>query len=145
MRPHESLEDPTAHPPGVLFLPPGTGRAYDMGAMQSVFKADGEETGDRYSVSEWWIDPGGPAVDPHSHEANEELFYVIDGTMTFRVGEAFVDAPRGSFLRVPAGVIHAFENRTDQRAGVLNVYIPGGFEPMMPSIVAWYANGQPGA
>jgi hypothetical protein len=28
-----------------------------MGRIQSVFKADGAETADRYSISEWWLDP----------------------------------------------------------------------------------------
>jgi len=32
-----------------------------------------------------------------------------------------------------------FENRTTERAGALNVFIPGGFEAHMPEIVAWYA------
>jgi mannose-6-phosphate isomerase-like protein (cupin superfamily) len=106
--------------------------------MQSTFLADGEETGNRYAVSIWWVEPHQPGPGPHSHEANEELFYVIDGTMTFRVGDQSVDAVSGTFIRVPAGVIHDFENRTSSRAGILNVFIPGGFETMMPAIVAWY-------
>jgi len=53
----------------------------------------------------------------HAHEANEELFYVLEGTMSFLAGEEWVDARRGSFLRVPAGTTHDFENRSDARAG----------------------------
>jgi mannose-6-phosphate isomerase-like protein (cupin superfamily) len=119
----------------VIFLSPEEGRAYDAGPMHAVFKADGEETGDRYCVSEWWLEAGQPGSGPHSHEANEEIFFVIEGEMSFRVGDEWIDASRGSFLRVPAGTIHDFENRSDARAGVLNVFIPGGFEPMMPRIV----------
>lgn len=106
--------------------------------MRSVFKADGIETGNRYAVSEWWLDANQPGPGPHAHEANEELFYVMAGTMTFQVGDAFVDAPAGTFLRIPPGVTHDFMNRTDEQAGVLNVFIPGGFEARMPEIVAWY-------
>jgi len=51
----------------------------------------------------------------------------------------------GSFLRIPAGVIHGFQNRTPQRAGVLNVFIPGGFEADMPGIVAGFAAHPDGA
>jgi mannose-6-phosphate isomerase-like protein (cupin superfamily) len=107
--------------------------------MQAVFKADGEETNSRYSVSEWWVEPDRVGVGPHRHEANEELFYVLQGTMTFQVADRFVDAPAGSFLRIPAGVVHGFENRTSERVGVLNVFIPGGFEERMPDVVAWFA------
>jgi mannose-6-phosphate isomerase-like protein (cupin superfamily) len=121
----------------LIFLPPGAGRAYDAGPMHAVFKADGAETDDRYCVSEWWLDAGQPGPGPHSHEANEELFYVVEGTMSFLIGEEWGEAPRGSFLRVPAGTTHDFENRGDARAGVLNVFIPGGFEILMPRIVGY--------
>jgi mannose-6-phosphate isomerase-like protein (cupin superfamily) len=127
-----------ALPAGVIVLPPGEGRHYPCGPMNSVFLADGDETGDRYSVSIWWVDAESPGPGAHSHEANEELFYVIEGTMTFLVGDQHVDAAAGTFLRIPAGVTHDFENRTASRAGALNVFIPGGFEANMPAIVDWF-------
>lgn len=111
-----------------LVLPPGAGRSYDLGAMRGVFKADGPETGDRYCVSEWRLAPGADGPGPHHHEANEELFLVTDGTMDFLVGERWIEAPRGTFLRVPAGVTHDFRNRTDSPATAFNVFLPGGFE-----------------
>jgi quercetin dioxygenase-like cupin family protein len=123
----------------VIFLPPGAGRTYDAGPMHAVFKADGAETDDRYCVSEWWLEAGQPGPGPHSHEGNEELFYVLEGTMSFLVGAEWIEASRGSFLRIPAGTAHDFENRSDARTGVLNVFIPGGFETLMPRIVAYMA------
>jgi mannose-6-phosphate isomerase-like protein (cupin superfamily) len=125
-----------------IVLPPGGGRAYTLGAMRSVFKADGAETGDRYCVSEWWLDAGKPGPGPHRHEANVELFYVLEGTMTFLVGDEHVDAERGSFLRIPAGVTHDFENRSSGAAGILNVFIPGGFEA---DYARWAADAAAGA
>jgi len=133
-------ESPASHRADeAIFLAAGAGRAYVAGPMHAVFKADGEETGDRYCVSEWWLDPWKPGPGPHSHEANDELFYVLAGEMSFRVGAQWVDAPQGSFLRIPAGVTHDFQNRSDRRAGVLNVFVPGGFETLMPQIVAYMA------
>jgi mannose-6-phosphate isomerase-like protein (cupin superfamily) len=111
-----------------LVLAPGAGRAYAIGPMRGVFKADGPETGDRYCVSEWFVEPRASGPGPHRHEANEELFVVTEGTMWFLIGEDWIEAPRGTFLRVPAGVTHDFENRSDERAGAFNVFIPGGFE-----------------
>ena len=127
-----------ALPAGVILLLPGEGRHYPCGPMQSIFLADGEESDNRYSVSIWWVNPQRPGPGAHFHENNEEVFYVIEGTLTFLVGDQHVDAPAGTFLRVPAGVTHDFENRTDCRAGALNVFIPGGFESNMPTIVDWY-------
>jgi mannose-6-phosphate isomerase-like protein (cupin superfamily) len=123
----------------VIFLPPGGGRSYQAGPMRAVFKADGAETEDRYCVSEWWLEAGDSGPGPHSHEDNVEIFYVIEGTMSFLADKTWLDAPRGSFLRVPAGVTHDFENRSAARAGALNLFMPGGFEVMMPAIIDYFA------
>lgn len=128
-------------PPGVLLLSPGQGRRYLCGPMQSIFLADGAETGDRYSVSVWSVAPRQPGPGAHAHDANDELFYVTEGTMTFLVGDVHVDAEAGTFLRIPAGITHDFENRTARPATALNVFIPGGFEVDMPAIVEWYRAG----
>ncbi len=69
---------------------------------------------------------------------NEELFYVIEGAMTFLVGDQHVNAVTGTFLRIPPGLTHDFESRTNSRAGALNVFPPGGFEANMPAIVDWF-------
>jgi mannose-6-phosphate isomerase-like protein (cupin superfamily) len=111
-----------------IMLAPRAGRANDVGAMHGVFKADGPETGDRYCVSEWSVAPGGSGPGAHSHDANEELFLVTEGTLSFLVGDAWVDAPAGTFLRIPAGTTHDFENRTAEPASAFNVFLPGGFE-----------------
>ena len=119
-----------------IILPPGAGRTYDLGPMRGVFKADGPETGDRYCVSEWSVAAGGAGPGAHLHEANEELFLVTEGTMTFLVGDRWVDAPAGTFLRIPAGVVHDFRNDTGGAATAFNVFVPGGFEaPFRAAVV----------
>jgi mannose-6-phosphate isomerase-like protein (cupin superfamily) len=125
-------------PEGAVFLPPDRGRIYELGAMRAVFKADRDETQDRYCVSEWWLDPhaAGPGV--HLHEGNDEVFYVLEGIAAIRIGDTWLDAARGSFALIPRGILHDFENRTAHRAGLLNFYAPGGFERLMPDIVKWF-------
>jgi mannose-6-phosphate isomerase-like protein (cupin superfamily) len=134
----------TSLPPGVIFLPAGQGRAYAMGRMNAVFMADGSETNERYSVSVWWVEghSGGPGA--HLHESNDEIFYVIEGTASLLIGDAWIDAAAGSFIRIPAGIMHDFKNRTDDRIGLLNVFIPGGFEKKMPAIVEWFTSDRTG-
>lgn len=124
----------------VLFLRPGEGRAYPLGRMNAVFKADHGETGNAYSVSEWWLEPKTSGPGAHSHEDNVELFYVLAGVASILAGEDWLEAPAGSFVRIPARVMHDFENRTDERVGLLNVFLPGGFEENMPAIVKWFAD-----
>lgn len=121
-----------------IILEQGEGRTYNMGAMQAIFLADEEETDSQYSVSQWWLDPNSEGPGAHLHEDNDEVFYVLEGTMSFLAGEKWVDAKKGTFLRIPSKTLHDFANRTSERAGVLNFYIPGGFERNMPAIVKWF-------
>jgi mannose-6-phosphate isomerase-like protein (cupin superfamily) len=71
------------------------------------------------------------------------VFYVLEGTMSVLVEERWIDAEKGSFVLVPGGVVHDFENRTQRRAGVLNISAPGGFEQQMPMIAQWFADHPP--
>ena len=123
-----------------IVLGPGEGRAYALGAMSAVFKADEAETAATYSISEWFLEPNTPGPGPHSHADHDDIFYVIEGVMSVLVGDIWIDAGVGSFVRAPAGTTHDFANRTDARAGVLNIYIPGGFERDMAGIVQWFEN-----
>lgn len=133
------MEDTTALPAGAVVLGPGEGRGYDMPTMRAVFKADGVESGGRFSASEWWLAPRSTGPGPHSHADNDEIFYVVEGTASIRVGDNWIEADKGTFVLVPAGITHDFENRGDRRAGLFNLFLPGGFEHNMPAILAWYA------
>ena len=134
------MTETTERKPVILGL--HQGRGYDCGTMSAVFKVDRPEAGDRYSVSEWWLEPHSAGPGAHCHAENDELFFVIEGQPSILVGETWYDSPPGSFVMVPATVMHDFENRSATRAGLLNVYIPGGFEDSMPAIVEWFRNNR---
>jgi len=122
-----------------VVLAPDEGRGYDMGRIQAVFKADGDEAAGGYSISEWWLEPNTTGPGRHLHP-EDDTFYVLEGTMSILVGDRWVDAPKGSFVLVPGGVPHDFQNRGTTRAGFLNLSHPGRFEQHMPGIVAWFAD-----
>jgi len=126
-----------------IFLPPPEGRSYPMGRISALFKADGDETAKRYSISEWWLEPNTQGPGAHSHDEEDCIFYVIEGTMSILLGDRWIDAPKGSFVLAAAGTRHDFENRSSRRAGILNFSIPGGFETDMPAIAKWYAENPP--
>jgi mannose-6-phosphate isomerase-like protein (cupin superfamily) len=113
-----------------------------MGPLAAVFKADGDETRGRYAISEWWLEPHTRGPGAHQHE-EDDVFYVLEGTMSFFVGGAWIDAPRGSLVIAPGGAPHDFENRTGERAGMLNLSVPGDFEEEMPGIAAWFRARSP--
>ena len=113
-----------------------------MGRISAVFKADGEETQGGYSISEWWLEPNTQGPGAHAHE-EDDVFYVLEGTMSVLLGDRWIDAPKGSFVLAPGGVMHDFENRSSRRAGVLNFSSPGDFEKNMPEIAKWFAENPP--
>lgn len=121
-----------------LILPEGEGRIYNCGTMTAIFKADENETDEKYSISEWWLEPNSDGAGAHQHEDNDEVFYVLEGTTSILIGDKWIDADKGTFIRIPAKTIHDFANRTDKRTGVLNFFVPGGFERNMPAIVDWF-------
>lgn len=71
-----------------------------MGRLSAVFKADGAESANRYSISEWWLDPHtkGPGVHQHPED---DLFYVLGGTLHVLVDTDWIEATVGSFVLVP--------------------------------------------
>ncbi|HMJ11694.1 MAG TPA: cupin domain-containing protein [Polyangiaceae bacterium] len=126
-----------------IFVRPSAGRSYPMGRIASVFLADGAETDEKYSISEWWLEPNTQGPGAHAHD-EDDVFYVIEGTMSILLEDRWVEAERGAFVLVPGGMTHDFQNRSDRRAGVLNLSIPGNFEQNMPSIAEWFAEHPPG-
>ena len=121
-----------------IVLAPGGGRAYPMGRLRSIFKADGKETAGTYSVSEWWLDPNTAGPGAHSHD-EDHVYYVLEGTMSVRLGKRWVEAGKGAFILIPGGVVHDFENRSAGPAGILSFNNRGGFEDRMAGISEWFA------
>ena len=120
-----------------VVLASGEGRSFPMGRLSAVFKADGSETAGRYSISEWWLDPHTKGPGAHNHP-EDDVFFMLGGTLRFLLGDEWLDAEAGSFVLVPGGVTHTFENHGDTRAGFLNISAPGDFEERMPAIAEWF-------
>ena len=135
------MSEPTLRHPVVLGA--REGRSYAMGPLTAVFKADGDETDGRYSISEWWLEPHTRGPGAH-HHPEDDVFYVLEGCMHLRVGDDWFEAPAGAFVLVPGGTTHTFENRGDVRAGALNISAPGDFEQRMPGIADWFRGRDPG-
>jgi oxalate decarboxylase/phosphoglucose isomerase-like protein (cupin superfamily) len=70
------------------------------------------------------------------------MFSVLEGTLTFQLGERTVEAVAGTFVCVPPGVTHTFSNRTDRPVRVLNFNTPSGWEEYMRDLAAAFASGE---
>jgi quercetin dioxygenase-like cupin family protein len=108
---------------------PGEGRTVGIVGDVYRFLALGEETEGRYSLFEAIVCPGG-GPPPHIHSREEEGFYVLEGEITFFVGDKRLVAKAGTFANMPVGTQHAFKNETDRPARMLISLAPAGLEHM---------------
>ena len=91
------------------------------------FLALSEDT-PRFNLSIITMAPHRHGPPPHEHAAEDDAFLILDGELVFAVAGREVVAPAGTFVLVPPGVEHTFENRTDAPARILNVHAPAGFD-----------------
>jgi quercetin dioxygenase-like cupin family protein len=76
---------------------------------------------------------GGP---PLHHHDFDELFYVLDGELTFQLGREVVTRRAGELAFAARGVQHTFANHSGAPARTLIVCTPAGFERYFARIAA---------
>jgi quercetin dioxygenase-like cupin family protein len=92
-----------------------------------TFKARSAQTGGALTAFENVIAPGdGPPL--HTHAREGESWYVLEGTLRFRLGDELHRAPAGSFVYVPPGTPHCFQNVGEEPARILVLFSPAGME-----------------
>ena len=103
-----------------------SGRDYwSLGGRFNI-KASGAETGGAYTAIEAEFTKLAEPP-PHVHHAEDEAWYVIEGGLTFTVGDEVREARPGTFVFAPAGVPHTF--RVDvEPTRVLLITTPAGFD-----------------
>jgi mannose-6-phosphate isomerase-like protein (cupin superfamily) len=109
----------------IFALEPGEGEAWWwMGGLATI-KATKEQTGGRYTLVEILVPEGDGVL--HVHHFEDEGFYVLEGEMTFYVGDETIKARPGSFLFGPKDVPHAFSVDSGP-ARLLFLLSPAGME-----------------
>jgi mannose-6-phosphate isomerase-like protein (cupin superfamily) len=81
--------------------------------------------------------PGMEGADLHVHRRHSDLFYVLEGELTVRLGveDRQVVVPAGSLARVPPMVVHGFRNASSGDFRYLNFHAPGsGFADYMRAL-----------
>lgn len=87
-----------------------------------------------HRASRWW-------PPPHVHSREEEGFYILEGEITFTVGDARIVATAGTFANMPVGTPHSFKNETDRPAKMLISVAPAGLEQMFFEVGVPVAQG----
>ena len=67
-----------------------------------TFLAEGKDTNGRFTLIEF-APKRGLEPPPHTHSNEDEAYYVIEGELTFTVGDTVIEAKAGSFVMLPRG------------------------------------------
>ncbi len=92
-----------------------------------TYRVSTEATGGAWALLEYIMPPhfAGPALHRHGHTT--ELFYIVDGTAAFTLGDETITATPGTSVHIPPGVVHTFFNPTAAPVTFLLWIAPGAF------------------
>src|SRR5919199_2289252 len=87
--------------------------------------------------------PAGWAGPPLHRHAFDETFYVLDGELTFQLGDELVTAGPGALVCAPGDAVHTLANRSGAPASYLLLCTPAGFERYFDRLAAEAAGVDP--
>ena len=111
----------------VRYVPAGSGTDFWGPGSLMTFLLTGKDTGDAFFMAEVSV-PAGGGPPPHIHHREDETFYLLEGTLTIRVGENTITASPGDSAFLPRGIAHSFRNTGNGNARALVVISPAGLE-----------------
>ena len=96
-----------------------------MGNLFTIL-AGSEENGGRFALIEM-LAPKGTEPPRHVHQREDEAFYMLEGEITFYIGDETYVATPGKFVFAPRGIPHSWVVETDVVHKLVTL-TPGGAE-----------------
>jgi quercetin dioxygenase-like cupin family protein len=110
-----------------LVIPPEAGEKLTAFGDTVLVKLTTEQTGGALAVMLSEAPPGGgPPLHRHGHE--HEVFYVLEGRMSFFADGVWTEGGPGTLTYLPRGQAHTFKNVGDVPSKMLIITLPSGFE-----------------
>jgi len=119
---------------------PGEGPQLDYPGQELYYKLRGDDTQGRLSIVEF-VMPAGLEGPPLHTDNHDEVFIVLNGDMTFQVGDNVVQAGDGSIVFAPENARHTFANHAVRPARFLVMFSPAGFEGFFAEVLEAVAGG----
>jgi quercetin dioxygenase-like cupin family protein len=94
-----------------------------VGQLGIRYLMDGSQTSSM-GIFELTVPPASNVPPPHSHSNNEEIVYVLEGTLRYTVGSDTRDLMPGQTMHTPRGMVHGFSNPFSSPARALIVLSP---------------------
>ena len=129
-----------AIPCATCVIPPTGGNTVRAFGEELIFHLTGAETGGRYTMFTNICPPGG-GPPPHYHLNEDEWFLVLEGRAQFFKNNEWMDAPVGTVVYTPRGVVHTFRNPGDRPLKMLCHAAPSGFEVFFSRCGEEFAKG----
>jgi mannose-6-phosphate isomerase-like protein (cupin superfamily) len=125
-----------SHEPVPVVVPPGVGASIPGPAGGLLtWKARGIETGGALTAFENTVAPfDGPPL--HVHADVDETWFVLEGVLRFRFDDDLQPAPAGTYVFVPRGQAHCFQNVGTDPARILITFTPAGMESFFEEVAA---------
>jgi quercetin dioxygenase-like cupin family protein len=115
-------------------LGPGQGDAVSFLGSPFVTKLDGRLTEGRFDLIEA-VGPAGDMPPLHVHRSHDEVFHVLEGEMSFHVGERSFRGGPGTTAFAPRGIPHCYRVESDG-ARWLAMSSPAGFAEFVAAVAA---------
>ncbi len=100
---------------------------------QLCVRVHGTQVNGRYAIMENIAAPG-TATPMHFH-AEDEIFHILEGTVTFSIDGDVFNASVGSIVVIPAAAHHAWRNRSNAPIRMSTFFSPGRVEELYPKLV----------
>lgn len=121
--------------PPARVLGPQDGKAGLLGAMGVRFMINGDDSGGGFSLVEHPIPPRVLGAPLHRHSREDEYSYVLEGRVGALLGDEVVYGEGGDLIFKPRNQWHSFWNAGDERARILEIISPAGFEKSFDKLV----------
>jgi mannose-6-phosphate isomerase-like protein (cupin superfamily) len=108
-------------------VPPGGGKHHASSAPGRFFdlKLLAGQTGDSIMLFEETL-PAGTTSLYHLHHDSDEVAWVLEGELTFKIGDEITSGGPGTCAFIPRKVGHAWKNTGSETGRVLFLYTPAG-------------------
>jgi quercetin dioxygenase-like cupin family protein len=95
----------------------------------AVLKATAADTGGQMTILEI-TEPPGLEAPLHVHHRDDEGFWILEGDVTFEVGDATIEAHAGDYVFGPRDIPHRY-TVGDAGCRMLFILVPGGIEDVV--------------
>ncbi|MDO8451604.1 MAG: cupin domain-containing protein [bacterium] len=103
------------------FLPASHEDPTDPGAVKKILIRREDLLPGRSQMINWATLLPGKSFRPHYHEAMDEVFVILDGTVEITIGQEKETLERGDAVVIPEGEIHTMKNLTDREVSYIAI------------------------